>query len=257
VLCREDALLLLQRPLSQQLELLHLWHAALSTYLETFLQQFREAGGRVMLAAGMSYQVATHSTSSAVGFTKRCTLALPFTLHIDAAENGRSTAWGQLHTVRGFSTALMMVGSAIAVCGAAAPGTFDLAPTSVLLHAVPLLWCADKETFSIAVEDLSYEGPMRLQVPQPPPPPPPPHISNINTGLMFDIERLEPSVSWKGICISTASQTAAMSLPSHVSNSPHSSGLLRNSGKNTSCVSQALNDVIVVNKDTWAMWRAR
>jgi hypothetical protein len=54
VLSREDALLLLQRPLSQQLELLHLWHAAMSTYLATFLQQFREAGGRVMLAAGTS-----------------------------------------------------------------------------------------------------------------------------------------------------------------------------------------------------------
>lgn len=49
---REDALLLLQRPLAQQVELLHLWHAALSTYLATFLQQFKEAGGRVMLAAG-------------------------------------------------------------------------------------------------------------------------------------------------------------------------------------------------------------
>jgi hypothetical protein len=52
LLCREDALLLLQRPLSQQLELLHLWHAALSTYLATFLQQFKETGGRVLLAAG-------------------------------------------------------------------------------------------------------------------------------------------------------------------------------------------------------------
>jgi len=49
---REDALLLLQRPLSQQLELLHLWHAAMSTYLCSFLQQFKEAGGRVMVAAG-------------------------------------------------------------------------------------------------------------------------------------------------------------------------------------------------------------
>lgn len=52
VWCREEALLLLQRPLSQQLELLHLWHAALSTYLASFLQQFKEAGGRVMVAAG-------------------------------------------------------------------------------------------------------------------------------------------------------------------------------------------------------------
>jgi hypothetical protein len=49
---REDALLLLQRPLAQQVELLHLWHAALSTYLCTFLQQFKEASGRVMVAAG-------------------------------------------------------------------------------------------------------------------------------------------------------------------------------------------------------------
>lgn len=49
---REDALLLLQRPLAQQVELLHLWHAALSTYLCSFLQQFKEAGGRVMVAAG-------------------------------------------------------------------------------------------------------------------------------------------------------------------------------------------------------------
>ncbi len=49
---REDALLLLQRPLAQQVELLHLWHAAMSTYLCSFLTQFKEAGGRVMLAAG-------------------------------------------------------------------------------------------------------------------------------------------------------------------------------------------------------------
>lgn len=49
---REDALLLLQRPLAQQLELLHAWHAALSARLAGFLQQFRSAGGRLMLAAG-------------------------------------------------------------------------------------------------------------------------------------------------------------------------------------------------------------
>jgi hypothetical protein len=49
---RDDALLLLQRPLSQQLELLHLWHAALSARLAAFLQQFKAAGGRILLAAG-------------------------------------------------------------------------------------------------------------------------------------------------------------------------------------------------------------
>lgn len=48
-------MLLLQRPLSQQLELLHLWHAALSARLAAFLEQFKAAGGRVMLAAGGCY----------------------------------------------------------------------------------------------------------------------------------------------------------------------------------------------------------
>lgn len=64
LLCREDALLLLQRPLSQQLELLHLWHAAMSTYLATFLQQFKETGGRVMLAAGACAWPAPQGTAS-------------------------------------------------------------------------------------------------------------------------------------------------------------------------------------------------
>jgi hypothetical protein len=62
--CREDALLLLQRPLSMQLELLHLWHEALSAQLASFAHQFRGAGGRVLLAADRAgFSVAAESCS--------------------------------------------------------------------------------------------------------------------------------------------------------------------------------------------------
>lgn len=37
-----------------QLELLELWHAALTAQLTTFAQQFRGAGGRLLLAADKS-----------------------------------------------------------------------------------------------------------------------------------------------------------------------------------------------------------
>jgi hypothetical protein len=47
-----------------QLELLHLWHAALSAQLTAFAQQFRGAGGRLLLAADRAgFSVAAESCS--------------------------------------------------------------------------------------------------------------------------------------------------------------------------------------------------
>jgi hypothetical protein len=47
-----------------QLELLHLWHEALSAQLATFAHQFRGAGGRVLLAADRAgFSVAAESCS--------------------------------------------------------------------------------------------------------------------------------------------------------------------------------------------------
>ncbi|KAF6255279.1 hypothetical protein COO60DRAFT_1702917 [Scenedesmus sp. NREL 46B-D3] len=78
----EDALLLLQRPLSMQLELLHLWHAALSAQLAAFAQQFRGAGGRLLLAA---HRAGFSAAAEACSYEGPLRLEVPLPLLADLA----------------------------------------------------------------------------------------------------------------------------------------------------------------------------
>lgn len=57
-------MLLLQRPLAMQLELLALWHSAMTAAVTSFAQQFRHAGGKLLLSADKdSFSVAVEDVN--------------------------------------------------------------------------------------------------------------------------------------------------------------------------------------------------
>jgi hypothetical protein len=138
VCCREEALLLLQRPLSQQLELLHLWHAVMTTYLCSFLQQFKEAGGHVMAAAGGSDR-------------NLCSLVYVYALFGERVLAKLVAINAILHSP-----------SPPFHCPAALHPCWLVAFSTSL---TVLLCChVDKGSFSVAVEQVCYEGPVKLKV---------------------------------------------------------------------------------------------